>query len=203
MICPDRSVLGTSTLLHDNLTKPSKEDETLLTLYALAGEETGEFITLHPRILHRIRHYLLAMGHTLLPHSTQTVEIRELPIQEMFRAEEELWIHDKHQKVDVNKDRLFGAFAGRQLVGVARCSRYIDGLEVDGVYVLEEYRHQGFARKIMERMIEECGRNETLYLQTKPDLIEFYHDMGFGVTPALPVSIQPRAGTYPMKRDPK
>jgi GNAT superfamily N-acetyltransferase len=128
----------------------------------------------------------------------------------MRRAEEELWIHDSQQKADTTTDRLFAAFAGTQLVGVARCSRHPDGFEVDGVYVLEEYRHRGFARSVMKRLIEECGRYETLYLHAKPELVDFYRDMGFAPVPVpdLPATIRPgtagRAanGTCPMKRDP-
>ena len=42
----------------------------------------------------------------------------------MIRAEKELWIHYHQQKANAATDRLFAAFAGTQLVGVARCSRY-------------------------------------------------------------------------------
>jgi GNAT superfamily N-acetyltransferase len=130
----------------------------------------------------------------------------------MCRAEEELWIHDKRQKADTKTDRLFGAFAGTQLVSVARCSRHPDGFEVDSIYVLEEYRHQGFARLIMKRLIEECGRHETLYLHAKPELVNFYREMGFVPvqSPDLPETIRPGSGTdshrengtCPMKRNP-
>lgn len=127
----------------------------------------------------------------------------------MRRAEEELWIHDLHQKADLANDRLFAASAGTQLVGVARCSRHPDGCEVDGVYVLEEYRHRGFARRVMQQLIEECGRHETLYLHAKPELVEFYQTMGFVIVriPDIPdtfrhATIHPGNETVPMRRDP-
>ncbi|MGA2105730.1 GNAT family N-acetyltransferase [Methanoregula sp.] len=193
--------------------EPAGEDATLLTLYALAGEECGELITLHPRLFRIIRQHLLTLGHTAFAHPTsQDVEVRELSTHEMCRAEEELWIHDKLQKADIETDRLFAAFSGTQLVGVARCSRQPDGYEVDSVYVLEEYRHQGFARLVMKRLIEECGRHETLYLNAKPELVEFYREMGFVPvqTPEIPdtfhhepdVSSLGENGTCSMKRNP-
>ena len=58
----------------------------------------------------------------------------------MVRAERELWIHYHQQKADHRNDRLFAAFTGTKFIGVARCARHPDGLEVDAVYVLDEYR---------------------------------------------------------------
>ncbi len=164
---------------------------------------------MQPRIFRRIRKQLLTFGHAFIDHpAVLSVEVRELPAHEMRRAEEELWIHDNQQKADTATDRLFAAFAGTQLVGVARCSRHLDSFEVDGVYVLEEYRHRGFARLVMRRLIEECGRHEMLYLHAKPELVDFYREMGFVPAPEIPVTIRPGQGTAnysgscPMKRDP-
>ena len=128
----------------------------------------------------------------------------------MQRAEEELWIHDRQQKADTSTDRVFAAFTGASLVGVARCTRFPEGSLVDGVYVLEEYRHRGFARRIMRRLIEECGRDGALYLYAKPEHLDFYREMGFGTIEesGLPASIRAGtpgrsgAGASPMKRDP-
>ena len=187
-----RRIESTSSLSSDARLKSEGEETTLLTLYALAGEECGQLVTLHPRILRRIRHYLLSFGHAVIhQHPARGVTVRELPEQEMHRAEEELWIHDRRQQADRSADRLFAAFSGTKLVGVARCSRHPDGLVVDGVYVLEEFRHQGFARLVMKRLIEECGQHETLYLFAKQELMNFYRDMGFVpvLRPDLPHSI--------------
>jgi len=82
------------------------------------------------------------------------------------------------------------------------------------VYVLDEYRLKGYARSIMKRLIEECGRNETLYMHSKTELREFYGSMGFYPIPEpeLPKTIRDRFGfvmgnlqgidVCPMKRDP-
>lgn len=190
------------------------EDTTLLTLYALAGEESGGFVTFRPRIFSRIqRHFFTPVRAAAFPPAGPVL-VRELSPHERVRAEDEIWIHYHQQKADAATDRLFAAFAGTQLVGVARCSRHPDGLEVDGVYVLDEFRLKGFARSIMKQLIEECGRNETLYMHAKTELEEFYGSMGFYPIPepALPKSIRDRFGfvmgnlsgidVCPMKRDP-
>lgn len=143
-----------------------------------------------------------------------TVDVRELTAPEMKRAEKELWIHYHQQKADTQTDRLFAAFSGTRLIGVARCSRHPDGLEVDGVYVLDDYRRHGFARSIMKLLIEECGKHETLYMHSKIELMDFYGAMGFRQIPELelPKTIRDRFGfclgelkgidVCPMKRDP-
>jgi len=190
------------------------EDTTLLTLYALAGEESGGFVTFRPRIFSKIqRHFFTPVRAAALPVAGP-VTVRELSPHELVRAEHELWIHYHQQKADAATDRLFAAFSGTQLVGVARCSRHPDGLEVDGVYVLDEYRLKGYARSIMKQLIEACGRNETLYMHSKVELQEFYGSMGFYAIPepALPKTIRDRFGfvmgnlqgidVCPMKRDP-
>ncbi|NMB78591.1 MAG: GNAT family N-acetyltransferase [Methanomicrobiales archaeon] len=144
----------------------------------------------------------------------EAVEVRELTPAEMVRAEKELWIHYHQQKADRKNDRLFAVFTGTRIIGVARCSRHEDGLEVDAVYVLDEYRLKGFARSVMVLLIEECGRNETLYMHSKTELINFYGSLGFRLIPEseLPQSIQDRFGfvmgdldsikVAPMRREP-
>ena len=154
MPCAETSPPGRhyTQTIHANTPDSSSEDATLLTLYALAGEECGSFVTFRPHIFHRIQQHFLTPGHTVTKNpATGTVDVRELSPREMIRAEKELWIHYHQQKANAATDRLFAAFAGTQLVGVARCSRYPDGFEVDGVYVLEEYRRQGFARLVMKQ----------------------------------------------------
>jgi len=191
------------------------EDKTLLTLYALAGEESGGFVTFRP-------HFISRMGRTLFPDGRdaapvriyEAVEVRELTAAEMVRVERELWIHYHQQKADRQHDRLFAVFVGTRIIGVARCARHEDGLEVDAVYVLDEYRLRGFARSVMILLIEECGRNETLYMHSKIELMEFYGSLGFYSIPEaeLPKSIRDRFGfcmgdlkginVCPMRREP-
>lgn len=210
-----RVSLSTPALSSEIKTASSGEDTTLLVLYALAGEEAGSFVTFRPHFIHRLQHHFFTPRHAAAAHPlTGTVDVRELSPHEMVRAEEELWIHYHQQKADTDTDRLFAAFAGTQLIGVARCSRHPDGFEVDGVYVLDEYRRRGFARSVMKQLIEECGRHETLYMHAKTELMDFYGEMGFYPIPEpdLPKTIRDRFGfcmgnlagidVCPMKRDP-
>jgi N-acetylglutamate synthase-like GNAT family acetyltransferase len=140
--------------------------------------------------------------------------VRELTALEMVRAEMELWIHYHQQKADREHDRLFAVFAWTKIIGVARCARHTDGLEVDSVYVLEEFRLKGYARSVMQMLIEECGRKETLYMHSKTELVDFYGSLGFHTIREadLPKTIRDRfdfclgelkgIDVCPMKRDP-
>jgi GNAT superfamily N-acetyltransferase len=171
------------------------EDLTLLTLYTLAGEESSGFLPIRPHIIQQIGKYIFAEGPTTaMDRMVEAVEVRELTPAEMVRAERELWIHYHQQKANLEHDRLFAVFAGQRIIGVARCSRHEDGLEVDAVYVLEEYRLKGFARSVMILLIEECGRNETLYMHSKTELVSFYGSLGFRLIPEaeLPPTIRDR-----------
>jgi N-acetylglutamate synthase-like GNAT family acetyltransferase len=195
--------------------EPFSEDQTLLTLYTLAGEESGGFVTFRP-------HFFLTIGKAFFPRSAVSsptdkigeVNVRELTPAELVRAEREIWVHYHQQKADREKDRLFAAFSGTRLIGVARVSRHPDGLEVDAVYILEEYRRSGFARSAMLLLIQECGRKETLYMHSKIELVDFYGSLGFLPIQEndLPKTIRDRFGfcmgnlkgidVCPMKRDP-
>ncbi len=168
---------------------------TLLTLCSLAGEESGGVPLFRPDIFKKIGKYIFAESVAgPAGRIVEAVEVRELTPVEMVRAEKELWIHYHQQKADRENDRLFAVFTGSRIIGVARCSRHEDGLEVDAVYVLDEYRLKGFARSVMILLIEECGRNETLYMHSKTELVNFYGSLGFFLIPEsdLPKSIRER-----------
>ncbi|WML68121.1 MAG: hypothetical protein METHP_01706 [Methanoregula sp. SKADARSKE-2] len=195
--------------------EPYSEDATLLALYSLAGEESGGFVTFRPRFFHEIGTAFFASG-TTERHAIviEDVEVRELSPSEMARAEQELWVHYHQQKANRETDRLFAVFTGSKIIGVARSARHPDGLEVDAVYVLDEFRRRGFARSVMQLLLEECGRHETLYMHSKLELVEFYGALGFYPIPEaeLPKSIRERfdfclgelkeIDICPMKRDP-
>lgn len=196
--------------------EPFSEDQTLLTLYSLAGEESGGFVTFRPRFFTDIGKVLFSSPGQVASQVPVigAVDVRELTPAELIRAERELWTHYHQQTADRVNDRLFAAFAGNKLIGVARCSRHPDGLEVDAVYVLDEYRRHGFARSVMLHLIEECGRQETLYMHSKIELMDFYGSLGFYpmAESDLPKTIRDRFGfcmgnlkgidVCPMKRDP-
>jgi GNAT superfamily N-acetyltransferase len=195
--------------------EPFSEDKTLLTLYALAGEESGGFVTFRPHLFHQIGKAFFAGEVTAAPVQViEAVEVRELSPSEMIRAEREIWVHYHQQTADRTNDRLFAVFTGLKIIGVARCARHTDGLEVDAVYVLDEFRRRGFARSVMILLLEECGRNETLYMHSKVELVDFYGGLGFYPIreEELPKTIRDRFAfclgelkgidVCPMKRDP-
>ncbi|WP_298666822.1 GNAT family N-acetyltransferase [uncultured Methanofollis sp.] len=142
------------------------------------------------------------------------LEIRELFPHEFLRVENEVWSHYHDQKAHPGSDRIFGALIGGYLVGAARCSKHPDGYDVDGVFVLSEYRGRGIARKLMDLLIRECGEQETLYMHSRTELIDFYASFGFCLISEreLPKTIRDRfifhsgeletLEVTPMKREP-
>ncbi|HVP95276.1 MAG TPA: GNAT family N-acetyltransferase [Methanoregulaceae archaeon] len=104
-----------------------------------------------------------------------------------------VWYHYHQQTGDPATDRIFGAFIDDTLAAVARCRRHKDGLEIDGVYTLEEYRGHGLARLVVQALVNACG-HEMLFLHSTLDLIGFYRTFGFLPIPErdLPPTIKER-----------
>lgn len=128
----------------------------------------------------------------LSPHISLTVIVRELTKSEFWLAEQ-VWATYHQQKGDPGSDRIFGVFVEGALAAVARCRRHPDGLEVDGVYVPDDYRDRGYARKAMQELVDACG-TEPLFMHSTLALVKFYRSFGFEQIPesALPVSIKER-----------
>jgi nucleotide-binding universal stress UspA family protein/predicted GNAT family acetyltransferase len=131
------------------------------------------------------------------PHLHYDVMARELAKEE-FRIAEEIWLHYHQQKADPSTDRIFATFVDGVPAGIARCRWHEDGLEVDGVFILEEFRNRGFARRMVAALVEACG-SETLYMHSTFELVPFYRTFGFEPIPAheLPYTIRERY-TYAM-----
>jgi nucleotide-binding universal stress UspA family protein/GNAT superfamily N-acetyltransferase len=146
----------------------------------------------------------------LSPHISLTVIVKELGKTEFWLAEQ-VWTMYHQQKVDPDTDRVFGVFVEGALAAVARCRRHPDGFEVDGVYVPDDYRDRGYARKAVQHLVDACG-SEPLYMHSTCTLVNFYRSFGFEPIPesALPRSIKERfnfaegemkgANVSPMKR---
>jgi len=146
------------------------------------------------------------------PHISLFVVAREMTHKEYSLAES-VWQGYHRQKADPDADRVFGTFVEGKLAALAKCKRHPDGLEVDGVFVPEEYRGRGYARKAVQALVDACG-NETLFMHSTGELMEFYS--GFGFVPIteteLPRSIRDRFNfaegdmasvhVQPMRRDP-
>jgi len=122
------------------------------------------------------------------------LEVREFFPHEFLRVEAEVWSHYHDQKAHPGSDRIFGALIGKYLVGAARCRKHPDGYDVDGVFVLPEYRGRGIARNLMDLLIRECGEQETLYMHSRTELVGFYASFGFFAIPErdLPRTIRER-----------
>ena len=117
------------------------------------------------------------------PHLHYDVVTRELEAPE-FPVAEDLWLHYHQQKTNPATERLFVTFVDGVPAGVARCRRHPDGLEVDGVFVLDEFRNRGYARRLMEALVPACGK-ETLYMHSTLELVPFYRTFGFEPIPEL------------------
>jgi nucleotide-binding universal stress UspA family protein/GNAT superfamily N-acetyltransferase len=111
------------------------------------------------------------------PQIQLNIRGRELHREE-FHLAEEVWQDYHQQKGDTTTDRIFGIFVESTLVAVARCRRHPDGLEVDGVYVLNEFRNRGYARQVVEHLVAGCG-HEPLYMHSTLELVGFYGTFGF------------------------
>jgi nucleotide-binding universal stress UspA family protein/N-acetylglutamate synthase-like GNAT family acetyltransferase len=149
----------------------------------------------------------------LSPHISLSVVARELIPAEFFQAEK-IWLGYHQQKTEPSTDRIFGVFVEGILAGVARCRRHADGYEVDGVFVPEEFRTSGYARKVVQVLIEECG-SATLFMHATLELVNFYSVFGFRKIDEseLPQTIRDRfvfaegdmkgLHVQPMRRDPR
>jgi nucleotide-binding universal stress UspA family protein/ribosomal protein S18 acetylase RimI-like enzyme len=144
------------------------------------------------------------------PHLHLEVVTRELRPEESPIAEE-IWLHYHQQRADPATDRIFATFVDGVPAGVARCRRHPDGLEVDGVFILPEFRNRGYARKAMAALMEASGK-ETLFMHSTVELVPFYRSFGFEPIPEeeLPRTIRDRynfamgelkdANVQPMRR---
>jgi nucleotide-binding universal stress UspA family protein/GNAT superfamily N-acetyltransferase len=147
------------------------------------------------------------------PSITLSVETRELAEGE-FPLAEEVWRDYHQQSADPETDRIFGLFVEDKLVSLARCRRHPDGAEVDGVFVLDDFRGRGYARDVVRRLVDACG-DEPLYMHSTLELVPFYATFGFYPIDEekLPPSIKARfafalgemegSNVSPMMRDPR
>ncbi|MDP3563931.1 MAG: GNAT family N-acetyltransferase [Methanoregula sp.] len=128
----------------------------------------------------------------LNPHVSLSVRVQEIRPDEFYLAEQ-VWTGYHGQKGDPLTDRIFGVFVEDALAAVARCRRHPDGLEVDGVFVVEDYRGRGYARSAMHSLIDTCGYEE-LFMHATLELVSFYATFGFVPVnePELPQTIRER-----------
>jgi predicted GNAT family N-acyltransferase len=103
--------------------------------------------------------------------------IREVKPEE-FPLAEALWREYRGQKADKKTERIFGIFDQDTLAATARCTRHTDGFEMDCVFTPEKYRGRGYARIVVQALLNTCGE-ETIYIHSTLPLIQFYTSLGF------------------------
>ena len=147
------------------------------------------------------------------PQISLSVVAKELARDEFYKAED-VWKGYHQQKADPATDRIFGVVVEGSLAAVARCRRHRDGLEVDGVFVPEDYRERGYAHRAVKALVDTCG-NEPLFIHATLDLVRFYRSFGFVPISEheLPQSIRDRfnfaggnlegTNVQPMQRSPQ
>ena len=118
--------------------------------------------------------------------------VRELKSDE-FPVADAAWVHYHDTSGDVTRDRIFAFFIGESIVSLARCRRHRDGLEVDGVFTLEEFRRNGYSRQVMTALTEAC-HNDELFMYAVRNLTDYYARFQFETVPErdLPASIRER-----------
>jgi GNAT superfamily N-acetyltransferase len=113
----------------------------------------------------------------LNPHLDLHLEIREL-LPEEFDLAEYIWQHYHQLKADREYDHIFCVFVEGVPAAVARCRRHPDGLEVDGVFTLDEFRNRGYARMVVRALVD-AFKDQTLYMHSTLELVDFYRSFGF------------------------
>jgi len=139
-------------------------------------------------------------------------DVRELRSDE-FSLADTAWLEYHDTTGDPLRDRIFALFDRGNVISLARCRRHPDGLEVDSVFTLPEYRGRGCASAIMGALTEAC-HNDELLMYAISSLEGFYARFGFEPIPesSLPQSVQERyrwasgnldgAEVLPMRRRP-
>lgn len=139
-------------------------------------------------------------------------EARELRRDEFLRADS-VWTAYHGTTGDPATDRIFAVFLDGEVVSLARCRRYPDGCEVDGVFTPEEMRGKGYAGLAVDALVEAC-QHDTLFMYAVLDLAGWYGKYGFVAIgeKELPPKIRERyafahgelqgANVLPMRREP-
>ena len=121
-----------------------------------------------------------------------TTIVRELTPAE-FPLAEKIWEQYRGQKANSATERIFGVIEDGKLAATARFTRHQDGNEMDCVFSLDEYRGKGYARKVVQALVDACG-SERIYIHSTLVLISFYKTFGWTPIPEdqLPKSIRER-----------
>jgi len=102
---------------------------------------------------------------------------RELTPSE-FPLAEKVWTQYRGQKADPKNERIFGVFVNGKLVATSRCTSHPGGLEMDCVFTLDEFRGYGYARNVVQALLDACGK-EPIYIHSTLVLRSFYKTFGW------------------------
>ncbi len=119
-------------------------------------------------------------------------QARELTAGE-FSLADGVWVEYHDTTGDPGRDRIFAVFVSGAIVSLARCRRHPDGIEVDGVFTRESFRHKGYSLTVMEALADAC-HNDELFMYAVRELVGFYAKVGFLPIPEheLPGSVRER-----------
>jgi len=118
--------------------------------------------------------------------------VRELRVSE-FPLANKVWREYHETTGDPATDRIFAVFFDSEICSIARCRRYPDGLEVDGIFTPDQFRKKGYSRLVVGALVEAC-HNDSLYMYAVLHLTGFYSQFGFEPIPesSLPPVIRER-----------
>ncbi len=118
--------------------------------------------------------------------------VRELRVYE-FPLANKVWCEYHETTGDPATDRIFAVFLDGEICSIARCRRYPDGLEVDGIFTPVPFRKKGYSRLAVGALVEAC-HNDNLYMYAVLRLTGFYSQFGFEPIPesSLPPVIRER-----------
>lgn len=107
-----------------------------------------------------------------------------MKIREAFREEMD-WINAQYEAIafvpsDFDNELIAIAEEAQQKAGIGRLVSVVPGVkELGGMFVAEDFRNQGLARKIVRFLLGHCPPTQTTYCVAFNHLVDFYKSCGF------------------------
>lgn len=107
-----------------------------------------------------------------------------MKIREAFREEMD-WINAQYEAIafvpsDFDNELIAIAEEAQQKAGIGRLVSVVPGVkELGGMFVAEDFRNQGLARKIVHFLLGHCPPTQTTYCVAFNHLVDFYKSCGF------------------------
>ncbi|MGA1821912.1 MAG: GNAT family N-acetyltransferase [Thermoplasmatota archaeon] len=112
---------------------------------------------------------------------------RQSDMEEVFQIRRIVFIEDQNVPYDIEmdgledvSDHIIMRFKGIT-IGCGRIRRTGNGVKLERVAVLEEYRRRGFGSILMRFMVDRAleMKSETIYLHSQVAAVDFYSRFGF------------------------